>query len=110
MDCRGFELQTSGVARDCSTNCAVPPPLPVIIKQFNLAYHMNRLELLTKEKWGTAASTFVYFTQLLPSGGDFLAEMAGQQTGLNGRETKLARMAGQKIVQKRPVGGTKCVK
>ena len=34
--------------------------------------------------------------------GHFLAEMAGQQTGLNGRATKLA--------QKRPVGGTKCVK
>ena len=26
---------------------------------------------------------FFYFTQLLPSGGTFLAEMAGQQTGLN---------------------------
>ena len=31
---------------------------------------------------------FVYFTQLLPSGGTFLAEMTGQQTGLNGREIK----------------------
>ena len=41
-------------------------------------------------QWGTAASTFVYFMQLSPSGGAFLAEMAGQQTGLNGRETKLA--------------------
>ena len=30
------------------------------------------------------------FTKLLPSGEAFLAEMAGQQTGLNGRETKLA--------------------
>ena len=34
--------------------------------------------------------------------GHFLAEMAGQQIGLNGRAKKL--------VQKRPVGGTKCVK
>ena len=42
--------------------------------------------------------------------GPFLAEMAGQQTGRNGRETKLALVAGQKIVQKRPIGGTKCVK
>ena len=34
---------------------------------------------------------FVYFTQLSPYiVGPFLAEMAGQQTGLNGRETKLA--------------------
>ena len=54
---------------------------------------------------------FVYFAQLLPSGGASLAEMAGQQTGLNGRETKLAWMAGRKkLVQKRPVGGTKCLK
>ena len=30
----------------------------------------------------------------------FLAEMAGQQTGLNGRETKLALMAGEKISSK----------
>ena len=43
---------------------------------------------------------FVYFTQLSPSGGAFLAEMAGQQTGLNGRETKLALMAGEKISSK----------
>ena len=50
---------------------------------------------------------FVYFTQLSPSGGAFLAEMAGQQTGLNGRETKLA---GEKLVQKRPEGGTKPLK
>ena len=51
-----------------------------------------------------------YFTQLLPSVGAFLAEMAGQQTGLNGRETKLAGMAGRKkLVQKRPAGGTKCL-
>ena len=49
---------------------------------------------------GTAASTFVYFTQLLPSGGAFFAEMSGQQSGLNGRETKLAWMAGQKICSK----------
>ena len=55
-----------------------------------------------QEEWGTAASTFVYFTQLLPSGGAFLAEMAGQQIGLNG--------SAKKLVQKRPVGGTKCVK
>ena len=53
-------------------------------------------------QWVTAASTFVYFTQLLPSGGAFLAEMAGQQIGLNG--------SAKKLVQKRPVGGTKCVK
>ena len=33
---------------------------------------------------------FVYLTQLVPSGGTFLAEMAGKQIGLNGRETKLA--------------------
>ena len=33
--------------------------------------------------------------------GPFLAEMAGQQTGLNGRAKKL--------VQKRRVGGTKCL-
>ena len=32
----------------------------------------------------------VYFIQLSPSAGAFLAEMAGQQTELNGRETKLA--------------------
>ena len=32
----------------------------------------------------------VYFIQLSPSGGAFLAEMVGQQTGLNCRETKLA--------------------
>ena len=45
----------------------------------------------TELKWGTMlVYTFVYFTQLLPSGGAFLAEMAGQQIGLNGRETKLA--------------------
>ena len=30
----------------------------------------------------------------------FLAEMAGQQTGLNGRDTKLAWIAGQKISSK----------
>ena len=35
---------------------------------------------------GTAASTFVYFTQLLPSGGAFLAEMAGQQIELKKQE------------------------
>ena len=33
---------------------------------------------ICKHEWGTAASTFVYFTQLLPSGGAFLAEMAGK--------------------------------
>ena len=31
---------------------------------------------------------FVYFSQLLPFGVAFLAEMAGQQTGPNGREKK----------------------
>ena len=41
-------------------------------------------------QWGIVASTFVYFTQLSPSGGFFLAEMAGQQLRLKGRETKLA--------------------
>jgi len=56
---------------------------------------MQRFELLWKScqqnsQFGTAASTFVYFTQLSPSGGAFLAEMAGQQIGLSGRETKLA--------------------
>ena len=36
----------------------------------------------------------------------FLAEMAGQKIGLNGRKTKLAWMEGRKeLVQKRPVGG-----
>ena len=62
--------------------------------------HLTRAPDATQ--WGTAASTFVYFTQLLPSGGAFLAEMAGQQIGLNG--------SAKKLVQKRPVGGTKCVK
>ena len=53
----------------------------------------------------------VYFSLLSQSGGAFLAEMAGQQTGLNGWETKLARIAGRtKLVQKKPIGGTKCVK
>ena len=53
---------------------------------------------------------FVYFTLFSPYVGAFLAEMAGQYTGLNVRDTKLAWMAGQKIVQERPEGATKCVK
>ena len=39
-----------------------------------------------------------------------LAEMAGQQTGSNGRELNWLDWHGKKIVQNRPVGGTKCLK
>ena len=51
---------------------------------------------------------FVYYKQSAPPGGAFLAEMAGQQTGQNGRKTKLAWMAGQNISLKETswAGGT----
>ena len=38
---------------------------------------------------------FVYFIQLVPSREAFLAEMAEQKTGQNGKATKLALMTGQ---------------
>ena len=40
---------------------------------------------------------FVYFIQLAPSRGAFLAEMAKQETGQNDRATKLALMTEQQI-------------
>ena len=40
---------------------------------------------------------FVYFAQLSPSGGAFLAEMAGQLNWLNGRATNWVKWPGAKL-------------
>ena len=49
---------------------------------------------------GDRGFNFCLLHTVFPSRGAFLAEMAGQQIGLNGREDKLALMAGQKVSSK----------
>ena len=49
---------------------------------------------------GDCGFNFCLLHTVFPSRGAFLAEMAGQQIGLNGREDKLALMAGQKVSSK----------
>ena len=55
--------------------------------------------------------TFFYFMQLSPSGGAFLAEMTRQQNWAKWQGNWIGLNGGaKKLVQKRPVEGTKCVK
>ena len=76
---KGFEKmpKVQLIAQSGHTDCNLS--LELII------YYATELPLMTLAprivvpKRGTAASTFVDFTQLLPSGGAFLAEMAGQK-------------------------------
>ena len=81
------QVPAKGKSVNETTNACLSTPPPLLVSKLFASW---------LSQWGTAASTFVYFMQLSPSGGAFLAEMAGQQTGLNGRETKLAWRAGQK--------------
>ena len=89
-------------SKSTEVRCQAMPFIKVSCSDvFKLCIQRRRWRLAS-DQWGTAASTFVYFTQLSPSGGAFF--------GWNGRETKLAWMAGQKISSKETSRGTKCVK